>query len=148
MGYSIYIGEYKVTPPDPEFPEDGEYICVEDVECDDAPTFLGDGMTGHSNSRHPSYGGWSDFAWEVGLHDFFFDQQTGLMREHPGTFDLEKSHLLAVQEALVEYRKEYPHIKPRFGASDVEANLARLIWLAWWIEWTLANCKRPSISNH
>lgn len=148
MGYSIYIGEYTIDPIDPRYPDDEPYVHCPEITLPDAPAFLEDEMSAHNNGRHPSYSGWNDFVWDVGLHEFFFHKQYGLMREHAGIFDITKEHLFVVQEALVDYRKKVGDIEPRFGSRYIKnGNLARLIWLEWWMKWALANCKRPAISN-
>lgn len=114
----------------------------------DAPVFTGDEMTGDSNSRHPGYGSWHDFCQEVGLDDLFFNRDAGLMREHPGTFRLEPQHAETISAALKRYHGKHPNMTPRFGNSDEEACLGRLIWLDWWARWAVTNCKVPAIHNH
>ena len=114
----------------------------------DAPVFKGDELTGDGNSRHPGYGAWGDFCGDVGLGDLFFNRNAGLMREHPGTFRLEPQHTEAISAALKRYHTKHPNTTPRFGNSDEEACLARLIWLDWWARWAVTNCKVPAIHNH
>jgi hypothetical protein len=172
MSYSIYIGEAILQEYDPK-DYDGEFAArysVEGAEEEEAPEFENDTMTGKGNSRHPGYGAWDDFARSAGLHSFFFDKESGVMRKHPGCFALTKEHQKTVADALTAYQAKYPNTKPGFtsqfmpkpnsgiigsdsrsmGAPDevvAEYHLARLIWLDWWIQWALKNCKRPAISN-
>lgn len=67
----------------------------------------------------------------------------------------------AVCEALQTWRADHPDAVPGFAAFDPERPneyvlidqrydpiLARLIWLEWWMGWTLAHCDRPAIYNY
>lgn len=153
MAYDIYIGNAVPTTIEED---DGSYysvwggVTVNRVELEDAPSFPNDHMTGKGNSRHPGYGQWADFCSAVGLTDLFFNKAHGLMRVHPGTFKLEFEHLVTVRDALYEYREAHPDAVP--GWHDVDrvenGNLARLLWLEFWIDWALKNCERPAIHNH
>lgn len=157
MSYSIRIGE--MTIGDHDAPH------VERVEDPDAPTFPNDGLTGSSNERCPSYTAWGEFARAVNLHAFFFDERTGLMREHPGCQPFGERHLWIVEEALVTYRERqsgmrvlppgfagYPYMNASGrwvtpAAGEYDAHLARLIWLEWWMRRALTTGKRPAIWN-
>jgi hypothetical protein len=155
MSYSIYIGE-ATTKIDRN---SAIKISVEKTQNDAAPTFKNDGMTGKTNSRHPSYSGWEGFTKETGLYDLFFDQEKGLMREHPGCFLLTCNHLETIQKALKE-RQEWAKekgLEPGFlpdgmffteEVKNVDAHLARLIWLEYWVCWAIFNCKTPAIYNY
>lgn len=160
MSYDIYIGEATL---DLGYVEVGDEPTVSVIEahCSDAPTFAGDDMTGDGNSRHPSYTGWDDFVRDVGLHDLFFDKNRGLMREHPGTFLLGDIHAQEIKEALDEYRERHRGAVAGFtrnmtnwhsGAPEdrpgVNPQLARLEWLAYWVQWAVDNCRFPVIHNH
>lgn len=101
----------------------------------------------HKNVRWPSYGGWKDFAVEVGLDELFFDEEHGLMRPHPGCAVLREHHESAIALALAAYRVRYPHAVAGFDGSDEDGALARLEWLWWWVRWALDNCERPAIYN-
>lgn len=171
MSYSIYIGQAVIIKRNPK-DYDGELkadFIVKSHEELGAPVFENDTMTGNSNSRHPGYGAWDDFATSTGLHDFFFDKEKGLMRQHPGCFKLTKKHAKIVSKALADYQAKYPKAQPGFakqfmansgivmsnsrtmGAPDetvAEYHLARLMWLNWWVQWAIKNCKRPAIYNH
>lgn len=153
MGYTIRIGQAVVAPDD-----GGEALTVE-VQKErhpEAPVFPGDEMTGNSNARRPSYAGWADFCGETGLRELFFNEERGLMREHPGCFRITAKHLEAVQHALAAWRARYPMAVPRFAEipsnetvawSTIEAHLARLIWLEWWMRYALKTHSLPAIYN-
>ena len=153
MGYSITVGNAV-----PEFSKDYDELyaswSVEVVTSNLAPTFINDDMTGNSNCRSPSYGVWSDFCRTVGLDDLFFNKGSGLMRDHPGCFIINQSHLDLVQTALIKYQATTDK-KPGFtgweyqkqSGSEYDAHLARLMWLEWWMRWALANCETPAIEN-
>jgi hypothetical protein len=143
MGYEIYIGEWDLNAK----PEE-EGACartVEHIELPNAPAFDGDD-SGHSNCRRPSYSTWHDFGRASGLGGLFHGTN-GLFAEHPGTVRLTKQHARIVRTALKAYRAKHPTATPRFCASTADAHLARLEWLAWWIDWALATCKIPAIHN-
>ena len=146
MGYYIAIGNAV-----PDFSkEDGcLYACwvVEKTVNGDAPRFIGDECTGKRNIRLPSYTGWSEFCEKVGLHDLFFKQYEGLFRQHPGCVMITQEHCQTVVGALEEYQKhaKRPPGYDAFGNYDYD--LARLMWLEYWMNWALENCETPAIYN-
>lgn len=168
MGYTITIGE-----AEPEWPthpdEDNEPgWTVKGRSRADAPTFPGDGMTGFSSERSPSYGGWSGFCRETGLHDLFFGSRNGewtrnvsLMRQHPGVAMLRPEDLLEIRHARIQWEAKKWPTEERIAGWDpnydfrtggepdprYDGNLARLIWLEWWVDFALQNCKRPALGN-
>jgi hypothetical protein len=161
MGYNIYIGDAK-----PEFSkDDGELWArwtVNGMALPDAPTFPNDEVTGNGNCRSPSYVGWSEFCEAVGLHDLFLEKWEGLMGEHPGCKMLHKEHLLQVQAALEKWKRTatkdpgfsgWPKHNPDTNQWETpddgkyDHNLARLIWLEFWMRWALENCETPAIAN-
>lgn len=145
MGYSIYIGEAVIKDDD-----DHVWLGVKQIEHPEAPFFPNDSMTGRTNGRHPSYGGWAEFTRETGLYDLFFDKENGLMAEHPGVAKLLPKHHARVKTAL-EFRqvvsKGAPGFPPMGKTDGSDPMLARLIWLEWWMRWALANCKCPALEN-
>jgi hypothetical protein len=146
MGYYIAIGNAV-----PEFSKDyGElYACwkVVETENDYAPNFPGDHVTAKRNIRMPSYTGWSEFCDKVGLTELFFARPEGLFFQHPGCVMITQDHYQQVYDALKEYRK---HAKRPPGYDDfgnLDYNLARLMWLEYWMKWALENCETPAIFN-
>jgi hypothetical protein len=143
MGYDIYIGNAVC-----ESERDGDELwsrwTVQGTTSDKAPVFEYDAMTGNGNSRHPSYSGWADFAEETGLTDFFFDKQEGMLREHPGCFIITEDHYNTVKKALMLRRGKGG--KAGFGDGE-DYNLARLMWMEFWMRWALDNCENPAIAN-
>lgn len=152
MGYSITIGN--------AFCQDDLTFDVDEVESSLAPAFPHDDLSNHRNARHPSYSAWTDFVNEVGLYDLFlgFD---GLLRSHPGIEPLTKEHLAVIQTALERWQVKAT-LPPGFAgdpkptpsgqwvsedAGKYDHQLARLIWLEWWVRWALENCERPAIRN-
>ena len=161
MSFSITIGNAI-----PEFlNESGELLArwtVKDVTLPDAPTFHND--TDQSNHRAPSYVAWGDFVYTHGLHECFFNKDTGLFRDHPGCVMLTPAHGALFSAALAKRRSEStlppgfigePYWKPNGAPADwvhpeegkYDCHLARLIWLEWWTRWALANCETPAIEN-
>ena len=160
MGYDIYIGEARI---DGEHHDEEITVDVGSVTLAEAPAFPNDVRSDHVNHRHPSYTGWVDWTETVGLHSMFFDVDAGLMRAHPGTFRLLPEHLDKIAKALKKWRAAHPYAEPgwcgcmicapmfeKHDALHVERDgqLARLMWLEWWVRWALANCKMPCIHNH
>lgn len=149
MGYSISIGQLEVN-----INEDGldSYISLDVASraLSGAPAY-GE-PTDHMNSRWPSYTSWSDSMNFLGLQDFMFDQDTGLMREHPGTFPLTPDHKSILDEAYTDFYLKYPNAKAGYNDEDEnwpEENgyACRLEWLKFWIDWALANCDKPVFHN-
>jgi hypothetical protein len=161
MSFDIYIGNAEV-----ELIEGDDYdapwlrMTVPHVKRDDAPVFENDEMTGTGNSRHPGYSQWGNFTRHVGLFDYFFNKETGLMREHPGCFPLRECDLQAFRDARKEHERKHPNATPGFDRfvqmidpllrsthAEADGEIARLIWLCYWTEWALKNCERPAICN-
>jgi hypothetical protein len=129
----------------------------------DAPTFPNDEMTGNGNSRSPSYTGWLEFCQETGIYDVFYDERRHLHAGHPGCVMLTRSDLDRVQEARISWQKNsslppgfagWPVYDQQTGVSrstdegKYDCQLARLIWLEWWMAWALDNCVTPAIENY
>ena len=137
MGYTLTIGNAVVgdMPTKNEVVEgrDGRIevqIDIETVTLDNAPA---DGSpTDHENQRWPSYSAWHDFGQETGLHQLFFNEQEGLMRDHPGCFMLTPDHLTTIKSVATRVP---------------EIQRGRYDWLLFWVEWALANCDLPAIKN-
>lgn len=161
MGYTITIGNAK-----PEFSkDDGELWArwtVDGETSTDAPTFPHDETTGNSNSRSPSYSGWSEFCQACGLYDLFLAKYDGLMSEHPGCKMLLPEHLLLIQAALEKWKRTavlppgfegWPQHNKETGEYETPDRgkydhvLARLIWLEFWVKRALDTCETPAIEN-
>lgn len=146
MGYSLEIGE-----PYVEVEKEDNLVTIEvkEVKLEDAPAF--DEPTDFTNSRWPSYSGWSDFCTFVGLYDMFFDKEKGLISEHPGVFPVLPLHKEKIDKAMLQFKRKYPNAiagysdKP--GWPEANSYLVRLEWLKYWIDWSLINCKQPVFKN-
>ena len=158
MGYDIYIGEAEID----DYPDGSPMLRVNRREEAAAPMFPGDDLTGRSNSRHPSYTGWSEFCRKTGLYDLFFDESVGLMRRHPGIERITPRVLATVRASLDAYQTTYPSAQPGWCRCQVclpyaavpdaahvhlDGDLARLTWLAWWMDWAIRECRRPCCYN-
>jgi hypothetical protein len=157
VSYSIHIGNAEpVGDIDEAYAETAEWggeirfpwngVHVPQVNLPDAPTFVGDEMTGNGNGRHPGYSQWSDFCEAAGLHGLFFEKHVGLMSSHPGTFALRAEHHAIVRAALTNWQNNHPNATPGFGDEN-DGVLARLLWLDFWMGWALGNCARPAVHN-
>lgn len=151
MGYSFTIGEGAFV----ETIEDGEPYSrweVPEVRLSTAPVFDNDSLTGNSNSRHPSYTGWYEFCKKAGFEIFnlFYTTPRGhtgegtLIPRHPGGAKLEQKHLDVIRKVRIE--REKLGLVPGF-ADGQDYVLARLMWLEFWIDWALTNCKNPIFKN-
>jgi hypothetical protein len=83
------------------------------------------------------------------------------MREHPGCALLREPDLDEVRQARERWTAKAWPTPERIPGWDpdcmpwdhreadprYDGNLARLLWLEWWMTWTLANCKVPAIYN-
>lgn len=93
-----------------------------------------------------------EFCKVTELRDLFFDEDDGLFSEHPGCKLLRQEHLDKVQRALIRYQASTT-AKPGFydwgepNTGEYDGNLARIIWLEWWMRWALATCETPAIEN-
>jgi hypothetical protein len=156
MGYSLRIGNAVLEECSPS-DYDGMFIAryrAEGASHPEAPAF-GE-PTDYTSQRWPSYSNWAEFGRETGLTDLFFGEE-GIMREHPGCFLLTNDHLLQVREAMEQRKLATGGKPPGFLDYDEETNqevdngkdpqLARLVWLEYWMAWALANCERPALEN-
>ncbi len=161
MGYTITIGN--AVPVHSK--DDGELYASWNVDGEaheGAPVFPNDTMTGNSNQRHPSYSAWTDSMRALGLHDLFFAEWEGLFRPHPGCKMLTPEIAQIITDAVAAYRSTAT--KPAgcggFPVFDKEREtwvapddgvyddvLMRGEWLAYWVNWAVANCETPAIQN-
>lgn len=161
MGYSIFIidipcgigiGNRKMGPMSwEEFMAYGDAFPYPLVKIfhQDAPSFPGD-PTGNTNQRLPSYSDWHDFCQDVGLYDLFYHHDVGLIRTHPGWFEFWQKHLKIVRNARIAYQKKWPNVSPGwhdYGDNLVSGNMARIMWLEWWMKYALEHFDHPGISN-
>lgn len=171
MGYNIAIGEAVFRGC-----KEDCYLTVwaEGQAHDAAPTFESDPMTGNTNERSPSYTGWSNFCRDVGLYGMFFGvdgrrdpymkadpdchRETPIMANHPGFEVINEADVLAVKHALDQHILKHGDLTPGFRPwgerdEDAPANAnecaarARLLWLHYWTDWAVRNCKWPIIAN-
>lgn len=134
-------------------------IQVEPQYHENAPAF--NEPTDHTNSRWPSYTSWADSLRFAGLYDLFFNEENGLMREHPGVFPLSVDHEKQIFVAIGKLKQKYPNAKAGYSPNINESKgvfedpdwpvfnnyLVRLEWLLYWVSWALENCKNPVIYN-
>ncbi|HDR9081275.1 TPA: hypothetical protein QDA98_003885 [Burkholderia vietnamiensis] len=137
MGYNFTIGNAEAGEL---MCEEGEYtvpLTVPGLEHDDAPR--DDSPTFGTNQRWPSYSGWNEFCRLTGLHAMFYDEDVGLIRRHPGVFELTPDHIAEIRAA---------HAKLKNGDPEVYAEQrGRMEWLEYWTQWALRNCERPAFKN-
>jgi hypothetical protein len=120
----------------------------------DAPMFVNDLDTGQSNQRRPAYGTFQQFCTNLGFFDLFCDARTGTLRGgHLGCLPITRADADRVSEALARYQATamYP---PGFeahgrleGAPRVDGDLARAIWLSFWMQWAVQHCQNPAIQK-
>ncbi len=139
MGFEIRIGEW-----DESLDPNGAPVAV--VEQEAAPSFDGDVGAWRTNLRSPSYSVWETFCRKSGLRELLLDRRVGLMRDHPGTEEISRAHVVAVARALRAYKAAHAGAVPGFCGGQDET-LARLEWLAWWMTWAVDHCARPALHN-
>jgi hypothetical protein len=152
MSYSLTIGNAYLAGPYRDSIK--YYIDVQEFSHPEAPAF-GE-PSDHRSSRFPGYTTWSDFCNEVGLTELFFDEESGLLANHPGTCALTESHLAEITGALERRRASNGGKAPGFKEQTQDGHfkdvgkdpqLARLVWLEYWVRWALQNCERPAFGN-
>ena len=151
MGYTLTIGNAEVIS------EEGQYrFCVKAVRLPEAPAAPGDRPDLlRSSKRTPKYGSWYDFTEETGLDGLFYDEDEGLLAHHPGCAALTTEDVSAINDALTKHKAAHPSAVARFvgesgdssDASTADKTLARLEWLAFWVDWAVKNCERPAMQN-
>lgn len=157
MGYTIKIGNATPYHHKEHFPTLSAGWEVETIFIHDAPIFPNDPAE-NSNTRWPAYTVWSDFCINTGLHDFFYDETGCLRGGHPGCIGITQYAVDLVSAALDRYREKailppgFEPIDSFFDEFDMASNydydLARLIWLDWWMKWAIKNCETPAIQNY
>lgn len=148
MGYNIYIGNAVPQFNKSDFPYLSARWTVEPTEHPDAPDFSVDGCpTGNGNGRGPSYSVWTDFTKWAGLYEMFYNEDDGFLRPHPGCCGITVEQVQEVEAAL--HHKKNVATRPAGFSEDgsLDHNLARLMWLAFWMRWAVENCETPAIFN-
>lgn len=147
MGYSLYIGQGRLLRHKQW--TGSHYARARCITHKGAPAY-GEPTDG-TNMRWPSYSSWTKFCYFVGLTDMFFNPETGLMRNHSGCEPLLPVHKEQIDFALIELMKKYPHAIARMsddGAyGDCDMQLARLMWLKYWVDYALKHCSSPVFYN-
>lgn len=154
MGYTLTIGNARPAKPDADDTGYRWEIAPLAAPVPDAPRHPNDTNPG-APFRWPSYSAWADFTRATGLDDLFYSRDGGLLASHPGIARLTAAHRATIDAALVAYRAAHPGAVAGFSAdygdtdpaSLVNAQLARLEWLAFWVGWALGNCEHPAFGN-
>ncbi|QMV32496.1 hypothetical protein KMC50_gp36 [Ralstonia phage Claudette] len=137
MGYNLTIGNVEAGKLECD---DGHYSVPLSIACVNHENAPRDGSpTDGTNQRWPSYTAWSEFCLATGLHSMFYDDDTGLIRQHPGVFELMPEHLTKIATARTALQRQPKDIQ--------EEQIGRLNWLEYWVKWALDNCERPGIKN-
>ena len=157
MGYTLKIGELKTEVYDYE-EDDAPYFyhTVETQRNEDAPAF--NEPTDHTNERWPSYTAWANAMRALGLYDFMFNEESGLIRNHPDCVPLTKKHKEIIDKAYKEFYEKYPECKAGYSPNstltyndpawpEINSYAVRLEWLKYWVDWALENCKIPAFYN-
>jgi hypothetical protein len=152
MGYNFIVGNAVPKHSKDDFPELRASWQVEIVELPEAPSFPND-VANHSNYRSPTYSAWANFCRNTGLYEFFYDECGHLHARHPGCIGITKEDADFVTAALNRYRAKAT-LPPGFekgwdhqGPPNYDYDLARLIWLEWWMQWAVKYCETPAIEN-
>lgn len=101
---------------------------------------------GNGNYMMPSETAWIDFLNYTGLHHLMYNKSYSLMRE--ACVPITEEHRSLFYAQYNKYRKEYPDARPDVTSVDmVDYCLAKLEWIRFWIDWSIANCKIPVFYN-
>jgi len=149
MGYNLTIGELKVFYHQDE-DEPRVELSTRISHHDEAPAF-GE-VSDYTNGRYPSYSVWRDFAESVGLLSLFYgkeERDDALLANHPGCVPLTERHRREINEAFVDFKLKYPDAVATYENKNILENglLCRLVWLHYWVNWALDNCKQPVFVN-
>jgi len=158
MSYTIIVGNAVPKQEKSFLPRLVSFWEVENLYLDYAPAFPND-CCNHKNSRSPSYTGWHDFCINTNLYEFFYNERGHLRMGHPGCWGISKKDADIVTVALENYkRNNKTGLPPGFedendvikdkNIKNYDYNLARLIWLEWWMQWAVKNCETPAIQNY
>lgn len=147
MGYSITIGELLIeTYPEEAMECSGLRFSAKSEWHDSAPAY-GE-PTDFTNDRWPSYSAWFDFAERSGVRELLFDSGGNLIGGHPGVRLITKDMLDAVVAARLKMESNPHPPQPTMENYTAENGAyCRLLWLEYWMQWSLENCKTPVIAN-
>lgn len=147
MGYHIDIGNGVERIEDEET---GLEMCVDTISLPNAPCFPND-PTSDTNSRTPSYHTWALFCTETGLFPWYYNPDRTERWGYPGHLVITKAEIETVSHVLQQYGAtvndppgfdQAPGIR---GPVQYNGNLARLLWLQWWMTWAIENCPNPVV---
>ena len=157
MGYTFIIGNAILKEDKSDFPRLNSYWEVQPEFSENAPWFPGE-IEQQSNIRSPSYSAWKQFCENTSLYEFFYDERGHLEMGHPGCVGITQPDVDIVSTALKHYKRYKKTGLPPgfedFGACyenqppNYDCDLARLIWLEWWMRWAFENCETPAIQNY
>ena len=159
MTLDITIGNAEIVFWEFEADECSEYkLTVHSMELPDAPTFPHDNLTQNTNYRSMGYGAARSF-----------EERTGYTFPAVGVHRITNLSLIEVQLKLAAYkekvgdkvpgwvdnyattedgdrvRKSQSQIDEETENSNMSGNLARLMWMEWWMKWALENCGYPAM---
>lgn len=157
MGYTFIIGNAVLKSDKSQFPQLVSSWEVESIISPHAPAFPND-CCNFTNSRSPSYTAWKEFCQNTNLYEFFYDERGFLEMGHPGVIGITKQDAEFVSAALKHYKRyKKTGLPPGFEDIDnicgdhppnYDYDLARLIWLEWWMQWAACTCETPAIQNY
>lgn len=157
MGYTITIGNAK-----PVHYRDGESLLARwavEIVCHDMAPAVPNQPSDRMNLRMPSYQAWAEFCRETNIDGFFYDDNGDVRGGYPGTRILTQTDLALVRQARAAWEQQ-PSKRPGFYSQEScggvvvrlhpesdrdDANLARLKWLEYWIDWAIHHCETPAM---
>ena len=121
----------------------GWEVAETDIVPDNYPKFKGDLVP--LNYRLEHKGCWREFCNITALDKLFYGEGEAFgMGKNARTTPLEEEHLAEVSQALISYKIAFKDTTPGYGPYQ-DRNLARLIWLEYWMAWALESCEYPAI---
>ena len=143
MSYTITIGEAVLITVESEFRARYEVLLMNH---ENAPEPFINRIEPWVNRIKPSYILWNDVMYELKLGGLFYGD---LMKNHPGIKRLNTDNVIRIKDAVNEYMKNHRAavVDLSFPISYERQVVEHGIWLAWWVEWAVSNCKNPAIHN-
>ena len=167
MSLTIIIGNKTPNFNTEEFEE--EPFVINTIELKNAPYYPNDYLTRNKNTRLIRYCFWKRFCEYTKLNDLFYTPPlitkhtiikyttiTEILPEHINKLIFTKA-IMEMNEkdlipgfALKDINQYEELFKSGYNVTtkvyrEVDEFYALLMWLKWWVEWTINNCDNPAI---
>ena len=102
-----------------------------------------------TNTFSCSYTTFAELGKSCGVDDWFNNEDTGKVRDHPGCFTLTQEDVTFITErkSIIEEELKLKHGKAYVYACDKKCDLEFVTWLEYWVRWAVETCETPAIHN-